>query len=546
MRFIILILSMFCLADAQLSSGLRSYGGSNRDYLEKINFNPQNNMIFFTFALSNSYKIDNSNGSDFLIISVTPFGSSIWERVIGVSNLNDWAYEIDFDANNNILVGGITCTPDGSIEWCSHLPSSINEGFVIKVNSNDGSIIRAIRIRDLFGNPSINNHLRILSVKSTTDGGFVIGGEIQYEKQVCNNNNCYWANTTQGIIAKFDSNMVLQWSRVVGDTTSSSVFDYRGIVSVMQTGDNNILAVSTARNGIWVGKFNVNNGSVIWQKFYNRTRNSSVSKLSWAKLTSNGNIIIADHIDNSGQHSDVLFVKLDANGNFSCARRFGTYSNDVGIDVAYGINNYYITGFWYNGGSAGYLFYAKLDLNCNLLSVRYLEGIDAEGRGITVKGNIPYVVGWSNYQVWSNGDYDGILAADSGIQDTCYWRTAIPDINQSVSLSQGNVWSVYNANLQIINATYNSLPVNVAKKVRCGSLTPVNNDENNYEDCDIKIYSKKGYLEIISNNLNFIKIYDITGRQVYSSKLKGKEKIYLKKGIYVVSFNGKMRKFIIN
>ncbi len=541
MRFFIFTLSIFSVTEAQISSGLRSYGGQNRDYLEKINFNFQNNTIFFTFLSSNSYKVDNSSGSDFLIIAVNTFGSSLWERVIGVSNLNDWAYEIDFDSNGNILIGGISCTPDGgSIEWCTSLPSATNEGFVIKINSNNGSIISAIRIRDIFGNPSVSNYLRVLSIKTTSDKGFVIGGEIRHERQVCNNNNCYWVNTTQGFIAKFDSAMTLQWSRVVGDTMTD-VIDYRGITSVMQAYDNNIIAVSTARNGIWIGKFDINNGNLIWQRFYNRTRNNT--RLSWAKLAPSGDIIIADHIDNSGQHSDVLFVKLNANGEFSCARQFGTYSHDAGIDVEYGFNNYYITGFWNRAGGGGYLFYAKLDLNCNLLSVRYLQGTDAEGRGIKIRGNVPYIVGWSNYQAWSSGDYDGILAADSGTQDTCYWRTGTPSVNQSINLSQGTNWSIYNANLQINNANYSSILVDVNKKVKCGTLTPV----SNYEAyCDVKVYLNKGYLEIVVNNENLVEIYDISGSKVYSNKLKGKEKIYLRKGVYVILINNKILKTIVN
>ncbi|MCX7947244.1 MAG: T9SS type A sorting domain-containing protein [candidate division WOR-3 bacterium] len=529
--------SFLGILEAQLWSGLRSYGGANQDYLEKVDFNAPDDRIVFTFLLSNSYKIDNTSGSDFVMIMVNPYGSSVWERVIGSSRLNEWVYEIDYDQNNDILVGGISCTPDGgSISFCSRLPSDTNEGFVIRLNRNNGSFINAIRIRDLFGQPDIGNYLRVLGLKSTNDGGFVIGGEIAHERQ----QNNAWVSTTQGFIAKFNNSMNLQWIRVVGDTTTN-ILDYRGITSVLQANDNNIIAVSTSRNGIWVGKFNVINGNLIWQRFYNRTRNSQVTKLSWAKLASDGSIIIADHINNNN-HSDVLFVKLNSDGNFVCARQFGTVMNDAGIDITEGQNYYYITGFWYNANPNGYMFYAKINkTDCSLVSVRYLLGMDGEGRGIVVRGGIPYIVGWSNYSQWSNGNYDGILAADSGIQDTCYWRTWIPEVNQSISLVSGSNWNIYNATVNIRSHNYTSVSINVSKKAMCGYLTPVNKPEY-YEDCFVSISKKDGFLYISSNseNINSIKIYNVNGKVIYEGSFNSKMvkiPISVRTSIYVIDVN---------
>jgi hypothetical protein len=534
MRFFLLTLIFFGIINAQTWSGLRTYGGSNVDYLERVDFYAPGNSIIFNFLLSGSYKVDNTSGSDFVVIRTNPYGSSIWERVIGVSNLNDWSYRFDYDNNGNIVIVGISCTPNaGSYIYCSNLPSSTNEGFIIKLSNNDGSVIVAKRLHDNWGDPTINNWLRVLSIETTNDGGFVIGGEIKYERY----NNNVWISTTQGFVAKLDQNMNLTWIRAVGDTMNN-VLAYRVINSVFQSSDGNIIAYGTSQNNIWIGKFNISNGNLIWQKVYNRSRN--IHRLSWAKLTSDGGIIIADHIDGGVSNSDVLFLKLDQNGNLICARQFGSLNYDFGIDVEEGSNYYYITGGlnYDNSLAYGNLFYAKINkTNCSLITIRYLLPISTEGRGITVKGGIAYTIGWINNSNFSNGNWDGILAADSGIQDTCYWRTFIPNVNQNISLSNGTNWNLYNNVLvSISNQNYNFLNVNVSKKVACGLLTPLNNSED-YQDCEISIINQEKFIRIVSklNSLKVLSVYKIDGRLVYKTEFyQNNFELKLEKGIYVL------------
>jgi len=529
---------------AQIWSGIKTYGGSNIDILRNVDFYAPDNAVIFHFELSSSYKIDNTSGSDFVIIKSNPYGTSIWERVIGVSNLNDWAYDIDYDANGNILVVGISCTPDGgSFLFCSGLPSAQNYGFVIKISSADGSIINTIRLYDNWGNSTIGNYIRVLSVKSTNDGGFVIGGEIKYERQ----QGFSWVSVTQGFVAKFDQNNNLQWIRAVGDTTMN-ILDYRGVVSVFQASDGNIIAVSTAYSQIWVGKFNVNNGNLIWQRSYSRTR--GVHRLSWAKLSSDGSVIIADNIKTTTDSANVLFVKLNSDGSFACARMFGTINSDVAIDVKEGSNYYYITGYYNSADKTPFfsnLFYAKINKsNCSLVgSVRYLLPVTSEGRGISLKGGIVYITGWTDNASFSNGNRDGILAADSGIQDTCYWRSILPDVNQSVSLSASSNWNIYNnVSVSLYNPIYTSLNVNVAKKSACGMLTPVDNGEF-FENCEIVMNFQDRTLKIISktNSIKNLKIYKIDGTIVYEKEFSDKElSVNLKSGVYILkmSYDGKV------
>ncbi len=40
-----------------------------------------------------TYKIDASSGSDFVVIVSSPSRTSIWERIVGRSNMNEWSYK---------------------------------------------------------------------------------------------------------------------------------------------------------------------------------------------------------------------------------------------------------------------------------------------------------------------------------------------------------------------------------------------------------------------------------------------------------------------
>ncbi|MCS7245632.1 MAG: T9SS type A sorting domain-containing protein [candidate division WOR-3 bacterium] len=513
---------MLFVISVQMWSGLRTFGGANWDQLWGVDFNaPGNRVVSNLFSMT--YKIDNSTGSDFVVIVTTPFGTSIWERVVGRSNMNEWSYKITYDNAGNPIVGGVSCVPSGGPSNCQL--SGSTRAFAIKLNGTNGSFLSA---RDIASSWGTADWVRIMSINSTSDGGFVVAGDVYYDS---------WTGDIDGFVAKFDANMNLQWARAVGTTS------VEWLTTAFQTTDGNIVVIGPSFYEIWVAKFNVSNGNTIWQRRYPRTYyDDGVGKyFTWGKPASDGGIIIADEIS-GGNNRDVLFLKLNSNGDFVCARRIGGTGHDAGIDIVEGADYYYLAGFW----NSYDLFYARFDkTNCNLVgNVRYiLSGNDESARAIDIRSssNVPYVAGYTNRPDWTAGNYDGLLAADSGIQDTCYWRSLTPSTNVSVSLSASGSWDIYGNPITVSSATYTANSVNTNKTVACGLLTPVNTSEK-YEDCYISISRNGKFLNIRSKNKQDIdiSIYSVDGRLVYKKEIKNfegefSERLSLLKGIYVVS-----------
>ncbi|MCX7948090.1 MAG: hypothetical protein N2504_05830, partial [candidate division WOR-3 bacterium] len=153
---------MLFVISVQMWSGLRTFGGANWDQLWGVDFNaPGNRVVSNLFSMT--YKIDNSTGSDFVVIVTTPFGTSIWERVVGRSNMNEWSYKITYDNAGNPIVGGVSCVPSGGPSNCQL--SASTRAFAIKLNGTNGNFITA---RDIASNWGTADWVRIMSINSTS------------------------------------------------------------------------------------------------------------------------------------------------------------------------------------------------------------------------------------------------------------------------------------------------------------------------------------------------------------------------------------------
>ena len=527
---------MLFVIELQIWAGLKTYGGTNWDQLWGADFNaPGNNIVSNLFSMT--YKVDASTGADFVVIVSTQSGTPVWERIVGRSNMNEWSYKITYDNAGNPIIGGASCVPNGGSPSNCQLSTS-DRAFAIKLNGTSGNFISA---RDLASSWGSSDWIRIMSINSTSDGGFVVAGDIRYS-----------SIDRDGFVAKFDASMNLQWRRILGTTGSE------WLTTAFQTTDGNIVVIGTPFNEIFVAKLNVSNGSIIWQRRYPRTYyDDGIGKyFTWGKPTSDGGFILADEIS-GGTNRDVLFVKFNSNGYVVCARRIGGSGNDVGIDVAEGLNYYYLAGFW-NGGD---LFYARFNKSdCSLVgSVRYILSTgDESARAIDIRpsSGIPYIAGYTNRAGWTAGNYDGLLAADSALQDTCYWRSLTPTTNVSVSLSASGSWSDYgNTGISVSSATYSVVSVNTNKTIACGLLTPVSSDEK-YEDCYISISKNNKILSLrVKEKQDIsIRLYDVNGKIVYNKNLNNFDGIYnerlnLNNGVYILKLKylkGEInKKFII-
>ncbi len=511
-------------------AGLTTYGGTGFDWTFGMDI--QRDFIVQTI-FSTSYQAVPSTGVDFIVMLNNPAGGSYWETVIGKADTNEWTYDVAFLEDGNAVAVGVSCVPNsGSPTNCS-FPG---RGFVIKLDRYTGNIIFAKEIIDDWG--YYDDWVRLFNVEPTSDGGFVVVGEISYI-----------GSDYDVLLMKFDSDGNLQWNRILGTAGREWA------TSIFQISDGDLIVIAPLRSEIWMGKLNITDGSIIWQKTYSRDTYGPSKYFSWAYPTSDGGFILADEID-GGTSRDILFIKFDSYGNVLGSFTLGTTSGlgDVGVDAVEGTDYYYFTGF-IRDYDVPIVYVDKTTLQPTM--VRYiLSAGDEQGRAIdvntTLTTEVPYVAGYTDNAAWTAGYYDGLLAADSGTVDTCYWRTAVDTAWSYLSIYPSIAsWNDYGTGGIIIqDAIYYQGFINTSNSITCGLLTPLDTDER-YEDCRLGVEVRNNMLIIrakASQDIS-LKIYNSSGRlimsRVYRDRLLIRESLNLKPGTYIFHINDLRKKFVI-
>ncbi len=525
-----LLLPSLGFAQSTVWAGLTTYGGTSFDWTFGMDI--YSDLIVQTL-FSNSYQVSAGDGVDFIVMLNNPEGGSYWETIIGKIDTNEWTYDVAFLTDRNAVAVGVSCIPNGGSPTNCTYPG---RGFIIKLDRNTGNILFAKQVIDEWGD--YDAWVRFFNVEPTSDGGFVVVGEISY-----------WGSDRDVLLMKFDSDGNLQWNRILG----TSGRDWA--TSLFQISDGNLIVIAPLFNEIWMGKINILDGSIIWQKEYSRST-TGAKYFSWAYPTSDGGFVLADEID-GGTSKDILFIKFDSNGNVLGAFTLATTSglDDAGIDVVEGTDYYYFTGL-IRDADVPIVYVDKSTITPTM--VRYiLSSGDEQGRAIdvntTITTEVPYVAGYTDNAAWTAGNYDGLLAADSGTVDTCYWRTAVDTTWSPYSISAGpGTWSDYGSGgITVDDATYYQAFINTSNSITCGLLTPIDTDER-YEDCKLAVELKNNRLIIkakSSQSIN-LKIYTASGKLVmsrqYRDRLLIEENLNLKPGTYIFQINDLRKKFVLH
>jgi len=534
------VLLLPAVASAQtVWAGLTTYGGTAYD--KTFGMDMSSTKIVQTL-FTRSYRVAPGLGNDFIVMVNNPAGGSYWEMLVGKPDTNEWTYDVAFLTDGNAIAAGVSCIPYGGSPNNCEFPG---RAYIIKMSQYNGEILWSKWLVDAWGTPDA--WIRIFDVEPTSDGGFVVGGEIEYD---------YTWYDYDAFVAKFDSDGNLEWNRIYG------TLGMDWISSVFQTADGNIVAIAPVFDEIWMAKMDITDGTVLWQRSFSRDVAGSTKYFSWAYPTSDGGFILADEIDGGSGGKDILFLKFLGDGTLQFAKQIGSSGllDDAGVDAVEGNSYYYITGlFRYDNTTiVGDLFIGYMDkLTGDAVKVRYiLSSDDEQGRAIGVNitdtTEVPYVAGYTDNPTWSAGNYDGLLAADSGTVDTCYWRTAVDTLlaNPTLGINLGT-WTTYSNTGIIVESTpYLSAGLNTANSVTCGILTPISTDET-YQDCRYSITLTRNMLTIKAKDGSDISfaLFTPSGKLVMKRDYKGvsyiREYVNLNPGIYVLKLNDTVSKFVV-
>ena len=217
-----------------------------------------------------------------------------------------------------------------------------------------------------------NSNDQITSVASTSDGGYIAGGQFQSksiqvgEYTLANNGSTTY---TDGMIIKYDDEGEVEWVKSIGESRDES------ISSVTSTSDGGIIAVGYfCSSSIQVGEYTLTNngsttssdysdgmiikysssGEVEWARSIGGSRDESISSVTPIR---DGGIILGGYFqsrsiqvgeytltNNNSGNADGMIIKYSSNGEVEWVTSVGGNSNDQITSVASTSDGGYIAG----------------------------------------------------------------------------------------------------------------------------------------------------------------------------------------------------------
>lgn len=321
------------------------------------------------------------------ITKYNPQGELVWAKHMGGTTTSEAPHGIGTDANNNIYVtgyfGSTTLTGSQNADFNPAGGGTIatqgNEDiFVAKYDSN-GVYQWAFGL----GNIGQETQERAWDIATDNTGNsYVVGGfhGTMNFNPLGTAMNYSIPDATAGLfIAKYNTNGICQWV-VILDVKGNSVFNetyatcdidafgnlfvagnIRGTnVNFNPLGTSTILS-SIGQNDIFITKYNVNNGNLIWAKRIGSTTQDLVSPGA-LRCDNNGNPYFTGRLSgtntvnfdpNGGTtnvvNSSLYIVSYDTNGNLRFAKGMNSGVGDGGHRVEFDNSNYVYIAGWMNG-----------------------------------------------------------------------------------------------------------------------------------------------------------------------------------------------------
>lgn len=271
---------------------------------------------------------------DIWLIKTDSQGNKLWDKTFNISDF-DRALAVQQTSDNGYILGGDTTSfSNGNFSnkvWLIKTDSmgqetwnrtwagdyslllalaTIDSGYILAAATEKGNFSRLIKTdlegREIWNRTSTNDAF-IASVQNTPDGGYILAGA----------KSTVGAENSDGLLIKTDSEMHEIWKRTFGGAYSDwiysakSTFD-RGYIIAGETD-----SYGAGKNGAWLIKTD-REGREIWNRTFNEMKVYSINDIRASVIpTPDGGCILAGTttMPNVGENSDVVLIKIDANGN---------------------------------------------------------------------------------------------------------------------------------------------------------------------------------------------------------------------------------------
>ena len=323
----------------------KTFGGSDHDLAFAIRQTKDGEYVVVGYTRSNDGDVSGNHGDkDVWVVKLGSMGELQWQKTLGSSGWDE-AKSVELTTEGGIIIAGQAGSNDGDV--------SGNHGFldfwVVKLNSQG-----TIEWQKTLGGTSDDS---ALSIKPTTDGGYIVVGETQSNNGDVSGNNGnvdFW-------VAKLDSIGEIEWQNALGgiglDVASDVVETNDGFVVCGYAGSHNSGDVTGHHSSLdyWIVKLN-KTGDLVWQKCYGGNNFDYARNII---QTSDGNLVILGEVkstdgDVEGNYGIQMIwvLKLNPLGDIIWKKILGgTEGEGSGSIQETSDHGYILAGFsWSNNG----------------------------------------------------------------------------------------------------------------------------------------------------------------------------------------------------
>ena len=383
-------------------------GGSAYGFATDIQQTSDSGYIVAGYTYSTDGDVGGNNGdNDYWIVKLDNTGNLIWENNLGGSG-DDRATAIQQTSDSGYIVGGYTYSPDGDTDY-----------WVVKLDATGNLIWES----DLGG----SGWDEAFSIQQTTDGGYIIAGQSESNDGDVGGNNGQW----DCWIVKLDNTGAIVWETNLGGSDTDKALSIRQttddgfIIAGYSESDDGDVGGNNGSQDYWIVKLD-NTGNLIWET--NLGGSSGDYAYSIQQTNDNGYIIAGSSRSSDGDvgenygNTDFWIVKLDGNGTLIWETNLGGSNSDNARSIQQTIDGGYIVagGSTSNNGDVGGnngegdYWIVKLDNTGNLIWETNLGGSNSDySSSIQQTFDGGYIVAGTSYS--SDGDVGG----NNGNSD--YW-----------------------------------------------------------------------------------------------------------------------------
>jgi hypothetical protein len=382
-------------------------GGSLFEHATKVQQTKDGGFAIAGYIQSDDGDVSGNYGLfDFWVVKLDSFGSMEWEKPIG-GGYFDWAYDIKQTEDDGFIVVGSTESNDGDVSG-NHGDLDI---WVVKLNA-----VGNIEWQKCLGGDGYEEGY---SVELSLDGGYIVVGEAGYNNGDVTGNHGF----SDFWVVKLSDSGAIEWQKCLGGSSSERALSVKPtsdggyvVVGETQSNDGDVVG-NNGDSDLWVVKLN-SFGGIEWQ---NALGGAALDVASDIVETVDG-FVVCGYVgsSNSGDVGlnqgffDYWIIKLSQSGNLLWQKNYGGTNADYArsiIQTSDGMfivageaksNNGDVTGN--NGIQVAWV--VKLNGEGDLIWQKALGGADGEGcNSIQQTSDGGYVLAgyaWSN-----NGDVSG-------------------------------------------------------------------------------------------------------------------------------------------